>query len=266
MTSQRSYQLEWIDLGPAYYTADEYRQCLYQLDRIGRFLGGDRATFLALQQLKTPLNSILDVGCGGGLFTMRLATHYPQARVLGIDISPEAIAFAQEHLNQFNTPLTNIEFSVPSTPQLDHFSESFDVVTSTLVCHHLSDTELISFLQQACRIANRAVILNDLHRYPLASIGFATLVPIFFRNRLIWHDGLLSIRRAFTRQDWLFYLDRAGIDQEYYTITWHWAFRWVVTIDTAAMKNQKRESKIKQEVKQEMNSIKDFKLKKESYV
>ncbi len=231
MLSKRSHQPEWMDLGPSYYTREEYRACLYQLDRIGRFLGGDSATFWALKQLSTSPTSILDVGCGGGLFTLRLAAHYPQADIVGIDISQEAIAFAQEHLQENQPSLSNIHFLVPPSAQLDEKSQ-FDIIMATLVCHHLSDQELIFFLQQACRIAKQAVILNDLHRHPLATVGFATLVPIFFRNRLIWHDGLLSIRRSFTRQEWWNLLKAAGIDERKCSVTWHWAFRWIVTIHT----------------------------------
>lgn len=231
MLSQRSHQSEWMDLGPSYYTYEEYRECLYQLDRVGRFLGGDRATFWALEQLAVPPSSILDVGCGGGLFTLRLAAHYPQAQIVGTDISHDAIAFAQEQLQQKQSSLSNVQFFVSSSPQLDETSH-FDVVMATLVCHHLSDEELVSFLQQTCRIAKKAVILNDLHRHPLASIGFAALAPIFFRNRMIWHDGLLSIRRSFIRQEWWNFLKAAGIDETHVTVTWHWPFRWIVKIDT----------------------------------
>ncbi len=239
MISNRSHQPEWIDLGPSHYTALEYRDCLYQLDRIGRFLGGDQATFWALNRRKTPPASILDIGCGGGLFTMRLAARYPEANIVGIDISQEAIAFAQEHLKRSQPPLPNVQFFVPLTPQLDDISQQFDVVMATLVCHHLSDEDLISFLKQTCRIANQTVILNDLHRNLFATLGYSMVVPFFFNNRLIWHDGLLSIRRAFTRQDWWSYLEAAGIDKRFCTVTWHWAFRWIVNIDTSAMKRKK---------------------------
>lgn len=238
MNDRRSKKLEWIDLGPAYYTPTEYRDCLYQLDRIGRFLGGDHATLRSIDRLKILPSSILDVGCGGGLFTMRVASRYPKAIVVGIDLSQEAIAFAKEHLKQFHPPLTDVQFLVTETPELDNFNQQFDIVMATLVCHHLSDQELISFLKQACRIAKKTVILNDLHRHPLASAGFAMLVPLFFRNRLIWHDGLLSIRRAFTRKDWWSYLEAAGIDKTHCTVKWHWAFRWVITIDTSALRRK----------------------------
>jgi 2-polyprenyl-3-methyl-5-hydroxy-6-metoxy-1,4-benzoquinol methylase len=237
MLSRRSHQPEWMDLGEGYYTPEVYRDCLYKLDRIGRFLGGDHATFWTLKQLSVLPSSILDVGCGGGLFTLRLANRYPQAQVVGIDICHEAIAFAQEHLKQYHPSLSNVQFFVPPSPLLDE-SSSFDVVMATLVCHHLSDQELISFLQQACRTAQQAVILNDLHRHPLATVGFAALVPLFFCNRMIWHDGLLSIRRSFTRQDWKVFLKAAAIDERYYHITWHWPFRWIVTIDVAKMRRQ----------------------------
>lgn len=228
MLTTRSLQKEWIDLGPSHYTLDEYRDCLIKLDQVGRFLGGDRASWWAFNQLPTTPQSILDVGCGGGLFTMRLAEHYPQAHVIGIDLSPEAIAFAQLQAKQ--TALKNVSFLIPESAELHYPAKSFDIVTSTLVCHHLTDQELIHFLKHSYRIAKQAVILNDLHRHVLALGGFACLSPLLFFNRLITHDGLLSIRRAFKYADWVRYLQEAGIPLDHCSITWHWAFRWIVMI------------------------------------
>lgn len=228
--SNRLNQLEFIDMGPHYYTQKEYEDCLYQLDRIGRFLGGDQATYWAFNRLDKAPESILDVGCGGGLFTMRLARRYPSAKVVGIDTSPEAISFAKQHLQLLSQPLSNIKFQIPPSPLLDYPVKSFDVVTSTLVCHHLSDDEIISFLKRAYAIAKEAVIINDLHRHLLARIGFAAIAPLLFNNRLIKHDGSLSIQRAFTRRDWLAYLQAAHIPLDRCSITWHWAFRWLVFI------------------------------------
>ncbi|WP_228840702.1 methyltransferase domain-containing protein [Candidatus Protochlamydia phocaeensis] len=239
MMKHRLNQPEWIDLGPAYYTPSQYRDCLYQLDRVGRWLGGDRATYWAFDRLSSP-RSILDVGCGGGLFTMRLAERYPHAQVAGIDLSQEAIDFAQEHLVSRHPPLSNLSFQVPPSPHLDYSPGAFDIITATLVCHHLSDSELIDFLKQAFRIAKQAIILNDLHRHPLAWLGFSAIMPFLFPNRLVWHDGLLSIQRAFKRKDWLFYLQAAGIPLERCSINWHWAFRWMIIIDTANLPLKER--------------------------
>jgi 2-polyprenyl-3-methyl-5-hydroxy-6-metoxy-1,4-benzoquinol methylase len=226
----RSSEKEILDLGSSFYSLEEYHQCLEYLDRIGRYLGGDQASYRAFDSLPHSPESILDVGCGGGGFTFRLAQKYPKARVLGIDTSKDAIEFAKTQLQNSNVGTKNIEFSFISSPDLDFSPHSFDIVTSTLVCHHMNDDELVHFLKKAYKVAKRAVILNDLHRHPLAYAGYGLIAPIFFNNRLIIHDGLLSIKRSFIRRDWITLLSKAEIPLENCKISWHWAFRWIVFI------------------------------------
>jgi SAM-dependent methyltransferase len=158
-----------MDIGPSCYTSDEYRDCLTQLGRVGRLLGGDRASFWAFDRLSPPPGSILDVGCGGGHFAVNLAKRFPQARVVGTDISSDAITEKKE---------------------LESAPNSFDVVTATMVCHHMKDEEIVDFFKRATAVASRAVIINDLHRHPLAWISYALVGPVLFHNRLITHDGL----------------------------------------------------------------------------
>lgn len=227
---ERSYEPELLDLGPSYYTKEEYEDCLHQLDRIGRYLGGNKATLKILHKLPKP-HSILDVGCGGGHFTIELAKQFPEAQVVGIDISNEAITFARKKLQNAN--IENILFEVPSSNQLLYSPNSFDIVTSTLVCHHLNDDQLIDFLKKSYHIASKTMIINDLHRHWLAYLSFALIAKPAFCNRLIFHDGLLSIKRAFKKQEWIDYLKAAEIPIEHCSITWHWAFRWVLRIDTS---------------------------------
>jgi len=228
----RSYELELIDIGDTQYSQDEYTHCLYQLGRIGRLMLSDRLTIQALRRLHEPINSILDVGCGGGSFTERLAQEYPNAKVVGIDISKHAIAYAQRKMSREKS---NLSFAVPATPELNEPYKSYDIVTSTLVCHHLDNPTIIDFLQRAAKVARKAIVINDLHRHWLAYAGFSVIAPLFFRNRLIMHDGLLSIKRAFTRDDWRIFLEQAGFKPSQYTIRWGLAFRWIVTIDTKDM-------------------------------
>lgn len=231
--AKRSETPELMDLGPSYYTQEEYLDCLKQLGRIGKFLGGDRATFWAFDQLQKPPTSILDVGCGGGQQAIRLAKRYPEATVKGIDLSPEAIAFAKQQL-QKEPDLRSVEFCVPATAELNEPPKSFDVVSSTLVCHHLSDAEIIDFIKRSLEVAREAVIINDLHRHLLATCSFFAIAPCF-RNRLIFHDGLLSIKRAFKRKDWLFYLQAAGVPSHAWSLSWHCLFRWILIIYPARM-------------------------------
>lgn len=228
--SDRSHQKELLDLGEPFYTPSEYEHCLGELDRVGRYLGGDRATLGAFNQLQKEPTSIVDFGCGGGGFTIRLAKRYPKARVIGYDISEKAIDYAQKQ--KTTAGLRNIEWLIPSSMDLECLPKQCDVITTTLVCHHLSDEELVEFLKVAYRRASQAIIINDVHRSPIATFGYGLIAPVLFRNRLITHDGLLSIKRGFIRRDWDAYLKAAGIPLDRCKISWHWAFRWIVRINT----------------------------------
>jgi 2-polyprenyl-3-methyl-5-hydroxy-6-metoxy-1,4-benzoquinol methylase len=225
MFSKRSDELELIDRGE--YSQTEYQHCLQTLDRIGRWLGGDSGTFAALDKMNKEPLSVLDVGCGGGIFTSRLARRYPEARVLGIDVNQDAIAFAQKRLNAPE----NLSFELRYQGKLEEPPKSYDVVMTTLVCHHLADSEIIDFIQRAKLIAKKKVIINDLHRTPLAYYLFKFIGPILFRNPLVQNDGPISVLRSFKRKDWEHYLEMAGVDRSSYRIVWRWAFRWVIEID-----------------------------------
>ena len=225
---KRSNEPELIDLGPAYYTLKEYNDCLYQLGRIGKLLGSDRVTIQAFQRLPFSVQSVLDVGCGGGHFTLKLAQKLKHTHITGLDIASGAITYAQKQQKLHN--ISNVSFVVAWQAELQEQEKSYDIVTATLVCHHLSDQALIDFIQRACKVARKAVIINDLHRHWLAYVGFACIGPLFFRNRLVQHDSLLSIKKGFTRAEWVYYLQQAGITSQKYSITWKWLFRWLVTI------------------------------------
>ena len=214
----RSTELELLDTGA--YTQEEYADCLKKLGQVGRWLGGDRATRKALKALTPAPASILDVGCGGGYFLNSLLTSFPNTELHGIDLNPEAISYAEKEQSQL------IKFTCEELEKIP--SGHYDVVISTLVCHHLKDEDLVPFINECKRVAKRMVILNDLHRHPLASISYSLIAPWLFRNRLITLDGKASIRRAFTASDWKRLLPKT--EAQKWEITWHWAFRWIVRI------------------------------------
>lgn len=224
---KRSYQKEWIDLGAGHYTKEEYNDCLRQLERVGKWLGGDRATLRAFQELPKAPRSILDVGCGGGFLTRKLAERYPEAEVVGIDIDPLAIDYANQHSGPHPK---NLRFEHRTAKELADPLNCYDVVTTTLVCHHMDDKTLTSFLKKATGVAREALILNDLHRHWLAWGSFALIAPLLFHNRLITHDGLLSIRRAFKKEDWINLLETSGIAPERTSLDWFFPFRWIVKV------------------------------------
>lgn len=225
MITQRSTEKELIDLGPDCYTAEEYKHCLKALFKINRLLGFYSHTLKHLKRLtKDNALSVLDIGCGGGFFLLNLSKQLPKLNYIGMDISAEAIQIAQQALQtwQLKHPFTQVTFQLQDLrqPLQDKMT---DIILTTLVCHHLSDEELILFLQDLHRAARQAVIINDLHRHALAEKLYKLISPLF-RNRLITHDGLISIRRGFKRHEWIALLKKAGI--ETYQLKWHFPFRW----------------------------------------
>lgn len=223
---KRSQEKELIDLGDKFYTKEEYRDCLKQLGRVGKLLLGNRAALSAFNRISVLPTSILDVGCGGGSFTRLLAKKYTSAQVIGIDFSKEAIIYANQELQK--QPIPNLTFKVPETLELTAPPKSFDLITATLVCHHMNDDELVDFLLRAKEIAIKYIIINDLHRHPLAYLSYKLIASLAFKNRLITHDGLISIKRSFVKNDWIKTLKKAKILN--YTIKWKFPFRWIITI------------------------------------
>lgn len=86
---------------------------------------------LALQ----PADHVLDVGCGEGKITARIAERVPEGRVVGVDSSVEMIRFANE---RFGTNPGRLCFEVMDASQLT-FRNEFDAVFSNAALHWVED-------------------------------------------------------------------------------------------------------------------------------
>jgi ubiquinone/menaquinone biosynthesis C-methylase UbiE len=82
-----------------------------------------------------PGDAVLDVGCGTGTLAMEVARRVGRAgRVAGVDPGIEQIARARAKAARRHVP---IEFQVGVIEQLPFPDQTFDVVFSTLMMHHL---------------------------------------------------------------------------------------------------------------------------------
>lgn len=224
----RSQEKELLDLGPAFYTPKEYTDCLRKLFYVSRILGFFKHTVKLLKK-SSPSASLLDVGCGGGLFLLNLSRYYPNMHFCGTDISTDAIHRAQNELARWpSSHKVHVEFYASDKPTLELVENSYDIVLTTLVCHHLEDDALVLFLKSALHGARTAVMINDLHRHSVAYWFYKWTSPWLFRNRLITHDGLISIQRGFTRKEWHALLQAANI--KHFQVKWCFPFRWSVIL------------------------------------
>jgi len=75
---------------------------------------------------------------------------------------------------------------------------SIDLVTAIKFAHHFSGPALTRLVAEMARVARRRVIVLDIRRHWLAYWGFVAWSRLRTRNRLVRHDGPVSVLRAFT--------------------------------------------------------------------
>lgn len=210
-------------------TSEDFAACLRDLATVNRLTFATRPTLTWLNQVTrdwptSQTLSILDVGYGQGDM-LRAIWKWAKKRGIkvkleGIDLNPlSEIAAKQATPKQMNILFqTGDVFSLAS-------ERSFDIIISSLVAHHLSDEQIVSFISLLERQVTLGWFINDLHRHVLSYYAFRLWSALAGWHRFVRHDGPVSIARSFRRKDWQSYLAAAGIDA---CIKWHMPFRYSV--------------------------------------
>ncbi|HEY5232692.1 MAG TPA: methyltransferase domain-containing protein [Verrucomicrobiae bacterium] len=86
---------------------------------------------------------VLDVGCGDGKVTAEIARHLPRGRAVGIDASPQMIAFARKTFPA--SEITNLKFQICDARKihLQTFRKKFDVIFSNAALHWADNHQAI---------------------------------------------------------------------------------------------------------------------------
>lgn len=90
--------------------------------------------------------SVLDVGCGDGRLTNRIAARVE--RVVGVDIAAEALRHVAVETHE--APVTGLPFP----------DRAFELVVCTEVFEHLDDEELARAVRELARVAARSVLIS----------------------------------------------------------------------------------------------------------
>jgi len=111
-----------------------------------------KAAFLAAHLVTDPGARILDLGCGSGALSARLALLAPGARVVGIDIDPQTVALAGEKYQ-----LPNLSFEVGDAGAVH---AGADAVVSCSMLHHVYTYGPRAYDEAAAEAAVRAHIAS----------------------------------------------------------------------------------------------------------
>src|SRR5436190_4776197 len=174
--------------------------------RLNRLDGGTNLTRRAISALadrERPVESILDVGTGGADIPVSLLADAARSgRSLSItatDSRREVLAAARIARPGVER-VAGLRLEIADGRSLSYPDASFDVAHASMVVHHLSPEDAVAFLRELRRVARRGIVLNDLVRGRVYWLGAWLVVHAVAESRFTRHDGPLSVRRAYTRE------------------------------------------------------------------
>jgi trans-aconitate methyltransferase len=149
-----------------------------------------------LQTIKT--KHILDFGCGDGIMTEQVRSLFPKSSLSGVDPSKKSIEIAQK-----NYPSINFQVS---TDNLKMFkTNSFDIIFTATVFHHIPFDEHQHYIDQLTRILKPKGLLvifehnplNPLTRYLFNTCPFdvdATMLTHWYAHTLVKAYGKVTTK------------------------------------------------------------------------
>ena len=102
-----------------------------------------------INAVRTQPRRILDIGCGTGSMTMILKQAFPQAEVIGLDLSPYMLTCAEA---KAKTAGLDIEWQHNNAEKTEFPDASFDLVTAALLFHETPPKVSRKILQESFRL------------------------------------------------------------------------------------------------------------------
>lgn len=226
---RRSDKLEYIDTGD--YTAAEYESCIGELQLVNRWMGDahtlKRTLFREINAHRLQSFSVLDVGAGSGELLRVTADWARQtgrrASAVGLELNERSAETIIEESAQFDE-IRSVRGDALRLPFAD---SEFDYVICSLFTHHFVNEQVVEILGEMSRVAKRRIFVIDLHRHPVAYFLYTTVGKLVLHNRLLRHDGALSILRSFKRDELIELAQRAGLRDA--CVERHFPFRLVLS-------------------------------------
>jgi SAM-dependent methyltransferase len=197
---------------------------LRNLRKLNRYFGSYRLIEHFLRRWIQPRSRmrILDLATGSGDIP-RLIVDY--ARKAGANVTVDAIdrqPSTLEIARSLSGGYPEIEFfegdvlsfgcsrgpAAAGSPRQD--DETYDVVLCSLALHHFEEATAVELLKHCRQLSNRYVLVSDLRRGVLATLGVYLLTTFIFREPMTRTDARLSAERAFSFREFRSLAERAG--------------------------------------------------------
>ena len=183
------------------------------------FSSGDQATIDAIQRLlfaTSPLPQdplVVDLGCGPGNITLRLAGLFPQARIIGIDGAESMLALARGRAQQQQLEMSFLCQTLQEVLRGPLLGQA-DLIVSNSLLHHLHQPDLLWKVSRALAAPGCRVLHRDLRR-PSSEAGLQQLLRKHLPSapEVLQHDFAASLAAAFEPQEVIEELYKLGLNQ-----------------------------------------------------
>jgi len=154
---------------------------------------------------------MLDIGTGPGHIPLLVCSRFPSARVTAIDLALNMLSLANQK-KALSPHGERISFELADAKALDFETDSFDVVYSNTILHHIPDP--VPFLREAGRVLKTGgtLLIRDLFR-PTTEERLAELVALHAagENALSQELFRASLHAALTHDELRAAADQAGL-------------------------------------------------------
>lgn len=188
-----------------------YDAVLKSLSRVNTMTLAAKPTLAFLERALEHRNdfSLLDVGFGHGDMLRRIAEWGRRKgktmRLVGVDLNPRSEDAARAATDSW-LPITYL-----TGDYADLAGQGWDCIVSSLVAHHMTHEQLVTFLRFMEAEARTGWLVNDLHRHAFAYYGYPLLARLMACHHIVRQDGQTSIARSYRPDEWPPILAEAGI-------------------------------------------------------
>ena len=180
------------------------------------FSAGDQALIERLVQLFPDGlgRNLLDLGCGPGNISFRMAERFAAAEVLGIDGAAAMLALAEQLLDQRPALRPRLRFQCRCLPD-PTITGPFSALVSNSLLHHLHEPAVLWQAVLQLGGSGTCVYVKDLRRPPSPEAALA-LQQLYMVDApaVLQHDYLASLHAALTPEEVQQQLEAAGLAQQ----------------------------------------------------
>jgi SAM-dependent methyltransferase len=183
---------------------------LRNLRQLNRYFGSYRLIEHFLRRWIHPGSAlrVLDLATGSGDIP-RLVVDF--ARSTDAKVAVDAVdqqASTVQIARRLSAAYPEIEFVQGDI--LTFAREPYDIVLCSLALHHFSENDAVAVLKRVRALSRRYVLVSDLRRGWLATVGVYLLTALVFREPMTRIDARLSAERAFSFREFRSLAERAG--------------------------------------------------------